>query len=122
MGIGVTGGVPDVRPYLWSATVSVAPLLTARGVQNKVLEAIAADLTVVTTPIVMAGLPESIRLACKVATDPGDFARAVINLLDQPDDARRAGPRAVNLEALSWKRRLEPVRGLIEGASAASRR
>jgi len=122
MGIEVTGGVPDVRPYLWSAAVSVAPLLTARGVQNKVLEAIAADLPVVTTPIVMAGLPEGIRMACTVATDPGEFARAVIDLLERPDAARRAGPRAIDLGSLSWKRRLEPVRGLIEGASTASRR
>jgi len=115
-GIEVTGGVPDVRPYLWSASVSVAPLLTARGVQNKVLEAVAAGLPVVTTPIVMAGLPAGIRKACWVASDPSDFARAVLALLSQPADTQECDPRKVDLEALTWKRFLEPVRALIEGA------
>ena len=47
--VEVTGSVPDVRPYLWSAAVGIAPLLEARGVQNKVLEAVAAGLPVVVT-------------------------------------------------------------------------
>src|SRR5262249_9214108 len=51
-GIEVTGAVPDVRPYLWSSAVSVAPLLTARGVQMKVLEAVGAGLPAVITSAV----------------------------------------------------------------------
>ena len=38
---GITGAVPDVRPFLWGASVGCAPLHTARGIQNKVLEAVA---------------------------------------------------------------------------------
>ena len=59
--ITVTGTVPDVRRYLWDSAVSVAPLLTARGMQNKVLEAIAAGLPVVVTTAVSEGLPEGVR-------------------------------------------------------------
>ena len=40
-GITVTGAVPDVRPYVASARAAVAPLRIARGIQNKVLEALA---------------------------------------------------------------------------------
>jgi len=57
-GIEVTGYVPDVRPYLAAATISVAPLGVARGIQNKILEAMAAGVPVLTTPDVAKGLPE----------------------------------------------------------------
>lgn len=56
-GIRVTGTVPERAPVPWSASVSVAPLLVARGIQNKVLEAIAAGLPCVVTPQVADGLP-----------------------------------------------------------------
>ena len=46
-GIEVTGTVDDVRPYLWQSAVAIAPLLTARGIQNKVLEAVGAGLPAV---------------------------------------------------------------------------
>ncbi len=55
--VRVTGAVSDVRPFLWQAAVSAAPLLVARGVQNKVLEALAAGLPCVVTPPVFEGLP-----------------------------------------------------------------
>jgi sugar transferase (PEP-CTERM/EpsH1 system associated) len=46
-GITVTGSVDDVRPYLWRSALMVAPLMIARGTQNKVLEAMAAGVPVV---------------------------------------------------------------------------
>jgi glycosyltransferase involved in cell wall biosynthesis len=55
-GATVTGFVEDVRPYLEGATVFVAPLRFASGLQNKVLEALAMDVPVVTTPVVAEGL------------------------------------------------------------------
>ena len=57
-GIEVTGYVPDIRPYLSTATVSIAPLEIARGVQNKILEAMSAGIPVLTTPEVARGLPD----------------------------------------------------------------
>src|SRR5256885_2057642 len=53
--ITVTGTVPDVRPFLWKSAVAVAPLMTARGIQNKVLEAVASGLPTVVTPAVAQG-------------------------------------------------------------------
>jgi len=55
-GVEVVGSVPDVRPYLWSASTVVAPLRIARGVQNKVLEAFAASRPVVSSPDALVGL------------------------------------------------------------------
>src|SRR5204862_707554 len=78
--VEVTGTVPDVRPYLWRAAVAVAPLDTARGVQNKVLEAVAAGLPAVVTPAVYEGLPDTVRPACRVAADAGGFAEAIAQL------------------------------------------
>jgi len=48
-GVTVTGAVPDVRPYYRQSAVSVAPLRIARGIQNKVLEAMAMGRPVITT-------------------------------------------------------------------------
>src|SRR3546814_15965024 len=55
-GVAVTGEVPDVRPWLAAADAVVAPLLLARGVQNKLLEAMAMARTVVASPAVATGV------------------------------------------------------------------
>ena len=55
-GISVTGSVPDVRPYLKHATVVVAPMHIARGIQNKVLEAMAMAKPVVVTTMGLEGI------------------------------------------------------------------
>ena len=57
-GVQVTGAVGDVRPFLARAWVFVAPLRIAQGVQNKVLEAMAAELPVVCSERVLAGLSD----------------------------------------------------------------
>ena len=55
-GVHVTGGVPDIRPYVAHADVSVSPLRMARGVQNKVLEAMALGKPVVASPQAFEGI------------------------------------------------------------------
>lgn len=114
--IVVTGAVDDVRPYLWAAAVSVAPLRVARGVQNKVLEALAAGLPCVVTPAVAEGLPPAVRQACAVATSGGEFASRVGAWLDQPAQARRTIAAAAPLEPLTWTAQLAPLQGIIERA------
>ncbi len=83
-GILVTGSVPDVRPYLWRASVAAAPLHVARGVQTKVIEAAAAGLPCVVTPAVREGLPERLQDLCPVAEPADDFARAIVRHLEGP--------------------------------------
>ena len=118
-GIVVTGSVPDVRPYLWRAAVAAAPLQTARGVQNKVLEAVAAGLPAVVTPAVMSGLPPEVAVACVVAASPEEFAEAIIDSLGRTPETRRALAKSVDLGMLIWSRRLGTLRGIVEGAVAA---
>jgi sugar transferase (PEP-CTERM/EpsH1 system associated) len=114
--IVVTGHVPDVRPYLWKAAVAAAPLQTARGVQNKVLEAVAAGLPAVVTPIVLEGVPIEIRPACVVGSSPNAFADAVITLLAKAPKERRDLAWRADIAAVTWERQLAPLEGLIREA------
>jgi sugar transferase (PEP-CTERM/EpsH1 system associated) len=79
--VKVTGSVPDIRPYLRGAAVAVAPLRIARGVQNKVLEALASGVPVITSSAVAAALPASLRASVKAADEPGTFAKLVLAAL-----------------------------------------
>lgn len=117
-GVVVTGSVPDVRPYLWESAVAAAPLQTARGVQNKVLEAIAAGLPVVVTPVVAEGLPRGLGEACRTAATPQAFADEVVALLSRSAAERRALAARADLTALSWPERLRPALDLLTEAAS----
>lgn len=114
--VDVTGAVEDVRPYLWRAAAAVTPLQISRGVQNKVLEAIAAGLPCVITPQVSDGLPETARSACVVAADSQSCAEALLTLLRMAPAKRRALAARADLSALTWSKQLEPFVGLVEEA------
>jgi glycosyltransferase involved in cell wall biosynthesis len=80
-GVNVTGAVPDVRPYLRHAHVAVAPLRVARGVQNKVLEAMAMARRVVVTPQAAEGIQEFDGLTRDCMPDARSFADRCIELI-----------------------------------------
>jgi sugar transferase (PEP-CTERM/EpsH1 system associated) len=79
-GVTVTGAVPDVRPDLHRASVGVVPLRIARGIQNKLLEAMAVGLPVVATTPARAGIEAQDGRDLLVADVPADFAAAVVRL------------------------------------------
>jgi sugar transferase (PEP-CTERM/EpsH1 system associated) len=114
--IVVTGPVDSVAPRLWEAAVSIAPLRVARGVQNKVLEALAAGLPTVVTSTVASGLPAHVERGCLVADDPAAFARAVSSLLQRTPEARRAMAHDARVEELGWERQLGGLEGLLTQA------
>ena len=88
-GIRVTGEVPDVRPYLASATVFVAPLRMAWGIQNKVLEAMASGLAVIATPRAMAGIAAAHDRHALIVDEPREMANAILRVIhDAPLRAR----------------------------------
>ncbi|HOB72992.1 MAG TPA: TIGR03087 family PEP-CTERM/XrtA system glycosyltransferase [Phycisphaerae bacterium] len=91
MGIHVTGAVPSVGPYLGRLRVSVAPLRLARGVQTKVLVAMAAGIPCVVTPCVAEGIGARVGREILVASSPERFARAVRMLLSDRDRAEAMG-------------------------------
>ncbi len=119
--IVVTGTVPAVQPYLWDAAVAVAPLHTARGVQNKVLEAVAAGLPCVMTSAVEQGVPAAVRPACTVADTAGPFAAAVAAWLDAPGPSRRAAAEKADVKSLSWAARLADLGHVFRDAARDSR-
>ena len=80
-GVSVTGTVKDVRLYLKFASVAVAPLRVARGIQNKILEALAMGLPVVATSAAVRGLVPTVRGCVAVADDPGALASEVVRML-----------------------------------------
>ena len=77
----VTGFVTDVRPYLAMASVVVAPFRIARGVQNKILEAMAMGLPVVGTPMAFQGIQATATEGTRIASAPQGFAQEVLILL-----------------------------------------
>lgn len=77
----VTGTVPDVRPYLARATVSVAPLRIARGVQNKVLESMAMGIPVIGTGESFKGIAATEADGVRIAIDAYSFAKHILRLL-----------------------------------------
>jgi sugar transferase (PEP-CTERM/EpsH1 system associated) len=114
-GVEVVGQVPDVRPYLARAAVAVVPLRIARGVQNKVLEALAMGKATVISPPCRAGLRVEPGSDLLVASSPAEWTDAVRRLLDDAGLRERlgaAGRRRVE-EQNCWERCLEPLGGLL---------
>jgi sugar transferase (PEP-CTERM/EpsH1 system associated) len=93
-GVTVTGFVKDTREYLARGALSVAPLRIARGIQNKVLEAMAMGLPVVGTTCATQGVDAKPERDYLVRDDAAGFARAVSALLAKPADAEALGARA----------------------------
>jgi glycosyltransferase involved in cell wall biosynthesis len=90
-GVVVTGHVPDVQPYVARARVAVAPMVVKVGVQNKILEAMAASRPVVTTSAGAEGLDVRAGRDLLVADAPTDFAAEVLRLLEDDGLAERVG-------------------------------
>jgi len=112
----VTGTVPDVRPYLQHAVVVVAPLRLARGVQNKILEAMAMARPVVVSQTCGEALDAVPGDELVLATDAGDYVREIELLLAQGPRATtigQAGRRRV-LDAYRWEARLSCIDQQIE--------
>ncbi|MFN0243666.1 MAG: TIGR03087 family PEP-CTERM/XrtA system glycosyltransferase [Planctomycetota bacterium] len=120
-GVRVTGFVNDTRDHLRKAVVSVAPLRIARGIQNKVLEAMAMGLPVVGTTPATQGVDGASGRDYLVADDAHSFAHAVVELLEKPDDARALGERARTfVEAhYDWEVVFRPLDDIL--ASCASK-
>jgi glycosyltransferase involved in cell wall biosynthesis len=115
--VDVSGAVADVRPHLWHAAVAVAPLRVARGVQNKVLEAVAAGLPCVVTSAVFDGLPASIRPATVSCDDAPAFAAAIVRLLGATAQERAAIAGAIDVASYSWDAQLAPFLTILDEAS-----
>jgi sugar transferase (PEP-CTERM/EpsH1 system associated) len=90
-GIEVLGRVPDVAAYLNRATVAVCPMRSGSGIQNKVLEAMAAGTPVVATSIANRGVQAVPGRDLLVADSGASFAAAVAEMVDSPAAAAALG-------------------------------
>jgi sugar transferase (PEP-CTERM/EpsH1 system associated) len=121
-GVTVTGYVPDVRDYLGKAAVCIAPLRVARGIQNKVLEAMAMGKAVVSTPEAFEGIRAVPGDDLVLAADATTFAANVIALLNDPVEAKRVGDNARRCveRNYSWAANLAVLDSLMVPPSAAA--
>jgi glycosyltransferase involved in cell wall biosynthesis len=121
----VTGTIDDMRPYLERATLCVAPLRYASGMQNKVLEAMAMEVPVITTSIVAAGLRlNNAEPPICVADGEARFAERIVRLLAQAQERSRLaieGRRFVENNFV-WSRSAEKLERMCAAALETKRR
>ena len=107
-GVTVTGRVPDVRPYLAHATAAVAPMFIARGIQNKVLEAMAMARPMVTTTDGLTGIEAEAGAEVVVVDDAAGFVAACQRIAAGGAAAAiGAGARDRVVRDYSWAAQLE---------------
>jgi sugar transferase (PEP-CTERM/EpsH1 system associated) len=114
-GVEVVGQVPDVRPYVARAAVAVVPLRLARGVQNKVLEALAMGRATVASPTTLAGLQGPATPGVLMASAVQEWVDAVLRLLEDEPLRHRlgsAGRRYVE-QHHCWEDCLDPFLDLL---------
>ena len=115
-GVTVTGSVPDVRPFIRKSALMVAPLNIARGTQNKILEAMAMGVPVVTSTIAAGGVDAESETHFLVADTPPAYAQAIMRIIDSPAERNRlamAGRQRM-LSHHAWPRSMERMDGIID--------
>jgi len=119
-GVEVVGQVPDVRPYYARAAVVVAPLRVARGVQNKILEALAMSKAVVASPNTLRGLKAEPGSHLLNAESPVEWQETILQLFQDQSLRKQLGKRGRKFveDHHSWDRCLEPLGKLLDDISS----
>lgn len=114
-GVELVGQVDDVRPHYQQATLTVVPLRVARGIQNKVLEALAMRKAVVSSPSALEGLHVEPDVHVRQASTPKQWIREICRLLDDPTEAARLGAAGRDYveQHHRWHVRLQEFRDLL---------
>lgn len=122
-GVKVSADVPDVRPFLFEATAAIAPLQVARGVQNKVLEAMACETPVVASPQALEGISAVAGHDALAAETPEEWSGAIGDIFDNAtlaEQLARAG--RVHVEThFDWQAQLAPYEELLARCVSADR-
>lgn len=105
----VTGRVEDIRPYIAHADLIVAPLHIARGVQNKVLEAMAMKKNIVATKLAFEGIDKCEGYTPLCADTPEEFAQHCINVLRSNEFTKAALARECVIKNYNWERNIDKV-------------
>jgi len=100
--VEITGYVPDVRPYLWKATVGIDPIRMAAGMQNKLIEGLAAGLPMVITPEANEGILAPQGTAVRIGQNASEFAGHILHLLDHPAEAAALAKEGMSFVRAHW--------------------
>ncbi len=113
--VTVTGYVPDTREYLKMATVVAAPLRIARGIQNKVLEAMAMGIPVVATPQAFEGIEAEPGRDLILGGDVRRIAEGVIGLIKEGSFRKSIGDNARRIveKNYCWAKNLEKLNNIL---------
>jgi len=116
-GIEVTGFVDDILPYYHQSDYFVAPFRLARGVQNKVLQAFACGLPVISTPMGAEGIDCIADESILIANNSDEFLTCIENLENNDVFYQRIKNNALNLinEHYSWQGKLQVLGDVING-------
>jgi glycosyltransferase involved in cell wall biosynthesis len=122
--IRVTGRVPDTRTYLRAATVSVVPLSMARGIQTKVLEAMAMELPVVLTEQAALGIGAESGQDYEVVADEAALAEVVVDLLHNSSKRKELGSSARNFvrDSFAWADKLDRYEKILCESASTDRK
>ena len=120
-GVQVTGRVPDTRPYIAAADVVVAPLRIARGIQNKILEAMAMGRPVIATPEAFAGVRARPGQDILLSSQVDDTVQNIVDVLDGRHPMLGAAGRRAVEAAHRWEVTLRPLDRLFGEASDTAR-
>lgn len=110
----VTGAVDDVRPYLAHAKLAVAPLRIARGIQNKVLEAMAMGKYVIATSAAMEGIPFNDNLDVSVGDEVDDVIKQLEQVLKSSSAIQSKNNREFVKAMFSWEKNVNQLVNLIQ--------
>lgn len=114
-GIEITGFVDDIKPYFDDANIFIAPFRLARGVQNKVLQAFASGLPVISTPMGAEGIKCSVNKEILIANTPDDFINCINTLMTHESQYLEISQGALSLikDCYAWDSVLSPLQKLM---------
>jgi glycosyltransferase involved in cell wall biosynthesis len=120
----VTGSVPDVRPHVTRAALTVAPLRIARGTQNKILEAMAMAVPVVCSRLAADGVDAEPGRHLLTAGTPAELSDAIVGVLSDPALRGRLADagRARVLSNHAWPNSMKRLDAIIDRCLASSTR
>jgi len=120
--VTVTGSVPDVRPFVMRSCAMVAPLNIARGTQNKILEAMAMGVPVITSEAGAGGVDAKDPEHFLVARSPEETARLALAVMSDTSERARlsSAGRARVLSHHDWAASMRRLDGIVERCLATS--
>jgi sugar transferase (PEP-CTERM/EpsH1 system associated) len=118
IGIVVTGRVHDVRPFIDKAQCVVAPLQIARGIQNKVLEAMSLNKAIVVTTMAIEGINAEQSEGVIITDDKRIYAEACLNLINE--QPKKLMNREWIISHFTWQQTLQPLKSYFSAKEVCS--